>query len=213
MDCNKQENCRLSWVRVAAVVMAMSWVSSAGAFTEEDWNSCDRAGGLSVDVPIRGCTAIIEAGQKALAQLAAAYNNRGLAFRSNGEIDRAIDDYSEAIRLKPDYYVAINNRGVALMSKGELDRAIEDFTRTIELKPDHIAAFYNRAVAFGRKGLFDRAIADYDVVLKADPRNPKLLTERGTLKAKMGDQPGADADIRRAAPIDVSGASSGRLSR
>lgn len=60
----------------------------------------------------------------------AAYNNRGVAFRSNGEIDRAIEDYDQAIPLKPDYYVAINNRGVAFMNKGALDRAFADFDRT-----------------------------------------------------------------------------------
>jgi tetratricopeptide (TPR) repeat protein len=88
----------------------------ASALTDDDWTSCARAGGLSVDLPIRGCTAVIEAARQMLVQLVAAYNNRGVAHRSNGEIDRAIEDYDQAICPKPDYYVAINNRGVALPS-------------------------------------------------------------------------------------------------
>lgn len=71
----------------------------------------------------------------------------------------------------PDHHVAINNRGVGLMAKGELDRAITDF---------------------------DRAIADLDVVIKADPKNPNLIHECGTMRAKMGDGVGAEADFRRA---------------
>jgi len=192
-----------SWPSVVIAALFVGfWVCPASALTDDDWTSCARTGGLSVDLPIRGCTAVIEAGQQMLVQLVAAYNNRGVAHRSNGDIDRAIEDYDQAIRLNPDYYVAINNRGVALMNKGELDRAIADFDRTIQLRPDYFAAFYNRAVALGRKGLFERAIADYDVIIKVDARNAIFLHERGTMKAKMGDQIGADADFRRAEALD-----------
>jgi tetratricopeptide (TPR) repeat protein len=57
-------------------------------------------------------------------------------FRSKGKLDRAVEDYSPAIRLKPDFYLAINNRGVAFMSQGEFDLANDDFTRPIALEPD-----------------------------------------------------------------------------
>jgi len=49
-------------------------------------DSCARAGEFSSDRPIRGCTAVIKAGERIIAQLVAAYNNRGLAFRSD-ELD------------------------------------------------------------------------------------------------------------------------------
>jgi hypothetical protein len=39
----------------------------------------------------------------------------------------------------------------------------------------------------------DRAIADLDVVIKADPKNPPLIHERGAMKAKMGDFRRAEA--------------------
>jgi tetratricopeptide (TPR) repeat protein len=182
----------------ATAMLVACWLSPALALSDEDWDSCARAAELSSDRPIRGCTAVIKAGERVLAQLVAAYNNRGVAFRSNGELDRAIEDYDQAIHLMPDYFVAINNRGVALMAKGELDRAIADFDRAIQLKPDYLAAFGARAAAFGHKGLLDRAIADLDVIIEADPKNAALIHERGTMKAKIGDQVGAEADFRRA---------------
>jgi len=114
-----------------------------GIRSTENGDGC-RAGDLSSDRPTRGCTAVIKAGEWIIAQLVAAYNNRGVALRPNGELDRAIEDYDQAIRLMPDYYVAINNRGVALMARGELDRAIADFDRVIQLKPDYLAAFGGR---------------------------------------------------------------------
>lgn len=179
-------------------MLAAPSLSSALALSDEDWDSCARAAEFLSDRPIRGCTAIIKAGERVLAQLVAAYNNRGLVFRSNGEIDRAIEDYDRAIRLMPNYYVAINNRGVALTAKGDFDRAIADFDRAVQLKPDYLAAFGARVTAYARKGLFDRAIADLDVVIKADPKNAALIREGGALKLKIGDRVGAEADFGRA---------------
>jgi tetratricopeptide (TPR) repeat protein len=179
-------------------MLVASCASPASTLSDEDWDSCARAAELSSDRPIRGCTAVIKAGERILAQLVAAYNNRGLAFRANGDLDRAIEDYDQAIRLMPDHHVAINNRGVAWMAKGDLDRAITDFDRAIRLKSDYLAPFGARAVAYSRKGEFARAIAYLDVVIKADPKNSALIHERGTMKAKMGDGVGAEADLRRA---------------
>ena len=105
----------------------------------------------------------------------------------------------------PDHHVAIGNRGVALMAKGELDRAITDFDRAIRLRPDYLAAFGARAEAYRRKSLFDRAIADLDVVIKAAPTDPAPIRERGTMKAKMGDAAGAEADFRRAEALTSGG--------
>ncbi|AKR57862.1 hypothetical protein QU42_05270 [Bradyrhizobium sp. UASWS1016] len=180
--------------------------SPTSALSDEDWDSCVHAAEIVPDRSIRGCTAVIQAGERMITQLAAAYNNRGVALRSSGDIDRAMEDYDRALRLSPDYYVALNNRGVALMSKGELDRAISDFDRAVQLRTDYLGAYYNRGKALGRKGLFDRAIADYDLVIKADPKNPTFLFERGTMKANAGDQSGADADFERAESLRSNGA-------
>ena len=57
------------------------------------------------------------------------------AYSSKGEHDRAIEDYSRAIELDPEYAPAYYNRGNAYSDKGEYDRAIEDLNRAIELDP------------------------------------------------------------------------------
>ena len=44
--------------------------------------------------------------------MAATHNNRGNAYIRNGDIDRAIADYDEALRLNPKYIDAFMNPGV-----------------------------------------------------------------------------------------------------
>jgi tetratricopeptide (TPR) repeat protein len=45
------------------------------------------------------------------------YNNRGVARSDKGDLDGAIKDYAEAIRLKPDFALAYYNRGLARHKK------------------------------------------------------------------------------------------------
>src|SRR5262249_5662959 len=99
-----------------------------------------------------------------------------------GDLDRAIADYSEAIRLDPKLPVAARNRGNAYKDKGDFDRAIADSSEPIRLAPEVEAAHpetiirrlahYNRGGAYESKGDFDRAIADFSEVIRLNPKSP-----------------------------------------
>ena len=66
---------------------------------------------------------------------AVAYFNRGNVYDQMGEHDRAIADYTEAIKLDPTDPDIFNNRGQAYDTKGEYDLAIADYTQPIRLEP------------------------------------------------------------------------------
>ena len=66
---------------------------------------------------------------------AAAFNNRGVAYADEGDLNRAITDFNEAIRLDPEDAYAFNNRGNASYKKGEYDRAIADYEAALMLDP------------------------------------------------------------------------------
>jgi len=62
------------------------------------------------------------------------------------EYDRAIADYNEAIRLKPQANF-LTNRGDAYNDKRDYDRAIADYDRAIALNPGFYLAYNNRGAA------------------------------------------------------------------
>src|SRR3954454_2221850 len=66
-------------------------------------NTQDRTACLNKETPqaalIAACTAIIEAARGGASVLAPAYFNRGDAYRAKGEIDNAIADFDNAIKL------------------------------------------------------------------------------------------------------------------
>ena len=67
-----------------------------------------------------------------------AYRNRGDAYRKTEQLDKAIVDYTEAIRLNPKYDDAYYNRGLTYQRKGDKQKAEEDFAKAKMLgyKPD-----------------------------------------------------------------------------
>ena len=59
------------------------------------------------------------------------------AWVSKDEYGKAIADFDEAIRLKPDYALAYRNRGTTLVLNGKYEFASSDYEEAIRLNPNH----------------------------------------------------------------------------
>jgi tetratricopeptide (TPR) repeat protein len=94
------------------------------------------------------------------------YANRGVAYAAQGDLDHAIADFDDAIRLDPKFAGAYFNRGSAYQVKGDLDRAIADFNEAIRLDPKLTAACYRRGKAYADQGDLDRGLADLKACLQ-----------------------------------------------
>ena len=67
-----------------------------------------------------------------------AYVNRGVARRRLGEAREAIQDFTRAIEIRPDYVSAWMVRGITRRTLGDLQGAVEDLSRALELMgPEH----------------------------------------------------------------------------
>jgi len=93
--------------------------------------------------------------------LAYAYNNRGLARSDQGDYEGAIADYTQAIKLNPDYADAYVNRGVARYHLKEYEGAIADYNQAIKLNPDYAGAYYNRGLAYNDLEDKPKALEDF----------------------------------------------------
>ena len=60
-------------------------------------------------------------------EIALTYSNRGFAWSSKGEFDKAIEDFNQALELDPKLMNAYNDRGLAWVNKGEYDHAIANY--------------------------------------------------------------------------------------
>jgi len=108
------------------------------------------------------------------------YTQRGVIYQTIGEADRAILDYSDAIRLAPRETYPLINRGVLLyLRKDNNEGAIADLTAALKLRPCEVSAWANRGIVYKRKGEIDRAIADFSDGIKCLP--PKIEPTRQNL--------------------------------
>jgi tetratricopeptide (TPR) repeat protein len=86
-----------------------------------------------------GSAKVVEATAEMLAHArtpedkAVVYHSRGTIYAKDGQLDKAISDFSDAIRLNPVYAEAYYDRGTAYTKKGEKPRAEEDFGRAKKL--------------------------------------------------------------------------------
>jgi lipoprotein NlpI len=179
------ENNAMRLVGCGIMTGALLWLAApAFGASPADHEACVKASG---DAAIAGCTRIIDDRGETARSRAVAHFNRGYEWRAKGEHDRAIADYSEAIRLDPAYVFAFNNRAGAYLDKGDDDRAIADYGEAIRIEPRFAAALTARANAYAARREFDRAIADYDQLIRLNPRDAPAFNNRGFMYYRNGD--------------------------
>ena len=112
-----------------------------------------------------------------------AYDNRGTAYGSKGDFDRAVADYTKVIEMKPRYAVGYANRGSARAAKGDLNPAIADYTKAIEIDPGLIIVYFKRGATYEARGDKELAIADYRKYLTFNPTDGRTKDALLRLKA------------------------------
>jgi tetratricopeptide (TPR) repeat protein len=157
---------------IACALVALA-APALGA-TQKDHNDCNSD---DLDRNIGGCTRILEDRRESKRVRGIAHVGRALAYYRKGDLDRAIVDYTAALRLNPNDALAHSNRGLTWADKGDFDRAIADYTTAIRINAlprsdvgvPHVNIYHNRCIAWTRKGEPERAIADCDQAIRRDP--------------------------------------------
>jgi len=169
-------------VAIAACLIMGAFVAAAGQNKDQNWRSC-RDG--KVDTRILSCTALIESGKEAPAHLAEAYDNRARAYNEKGDIERAIRDDGEALRILRDYIATSTDSAFQNWQKGAYDQAIQECDEALRLDPNNVEALNTRGMAYQEKGQYDRAIEDYDAAERIDPQNSETPINRGFTYLRM----------------------------
>src|SRR5262249_1908171 len=116
------------------------------------------------------------------------WRTRGAIHLEQGEYDRAITDYSEAIRLDPESSWAFNDRGLAWYENKEFERAIADYGEAIRLDPQDSDPVENRSLAWLGLRQFDRARQDATGASELTGwTNPDTITHLATVCAESGN--------------------------
>ena len=166
------------------VLAARAWFSAGYLLaTKEMWEKAIAAYDKAIDLNQDGN--------------ASPYNNRGAAQFELGRYQAAINDFAEAIRLRPDLVDAYYNQGTAWLALDEFDRAVSCFDEVIRLKPDYMA-HNQRGTAKSKLGQYKAALNDFDKAIKLNPDEAGLFSNRGMMELELGEHEAAFADFDRA---------------
>lgn len=184
---------------LAALVIAMAAAVSRPA-AADDRQDCLNGSKETAAATIAACTRAIESGDYDDQGLSNLYHARGYSWSWTSladRVDRALNDYNEAIRLEPKAAGSLLNRSRIYNQRHDYDRAIADVNRAFESGLSDYGkrvGYGERGDAYQAKGDNDRAIADYTDSLELDANNNVALTARGNAYYGKGDLDRAIAD-------------------
>lgn len=119
-----------------------------------------------------------------------------------GDFQGAIADYTQAIKLNPNYLKAYNNRGLARYLLGNNQGAIADFNQVLKIDSSDVDAYNNRGLARYNLGDKKGALADYSQALRFNPKYALAYNNRGIARNNLDDNQGAIADFNQALKIN-----------
>jgi tetratricopeptide (TPR) repeat protein len=131
-------------------------------------------------------------------QQAIAHNNLGLVYRKKGLTDKAIEEFKEAIRLKPYFAEAHNNLGLAYSSLGRTEESIEELILALTIKPDLAGAHNNLGNAYSNMGRTSEAIEEYKVAIRLNPDFAEAHYNLGNVLSDAGSLNEAERHYRQA---------------
>lgn len=126
---------------------------------------------------------------------------RAVAWTNKGELDIAIADYNELIRLRqsPAFY---HVRGICHHSKGDYEKAVNDFNEAIRIDPTSARYYNSRAETRFEQEQYDKAISDAEQAIRLEPHLASAYTNRGRAHEAKGDIGLAVTDYQKAMDID-----------
>jgi tetratricopeptide (TPR) repeat protein len=174
--------------------------SYVATFVEFTTQIADKAAGTADE---HRATGNILFSSTAETQNAVTYFDRGFAKQKKGDLDGAMADYNQAIKLNPKGASAYNNRGNIRFTKRDLDKAMADYNQALRLNPKYAIAYNNLGNVKLRKGDLNGAMADLNQAIELNPQYGLAYRNRGEAKRKKGDLDGAIADFNRAITLGV----------
>ncbi|MEC4816677.1 MAG: tetratricopeptide repeat protein [Scytonema sp. PMC 1069.18] len=138
---------------------------------------------------------------------AVTFLTQGLQKSDLGDLQGALADYTQAIRINPRYSLAYYNRGIVYQDLGETEAALVDYGKAIEInqnwgKGGLVDAYINRGLLRDQQGDRKGAISDYDQAIHLNPRDSEAYYNRGIVYYNMGEKKAALVDYTKAIQVN-----------
>ncbi|MHC5932723.1 tetratricopeptide repeat protein [Nostoc sp.] len=122
----------------------------------------------------------------------------GIEKMQHGSYPEAIQDFTEAIKLKNDFAPAYSNRCLAYLQLADYQNAIANCNQALKFMPNNVEAYLNRGLAYYRQGDYQAAITDNNQFILLKPNDFRAYYNRGLAHAMLGNHQQAISDYNLA---------------
>jgi tetratricopeptide (TPR) repeat protein len=185
-------------MRTFGSVVLLASLAAAGTANAAD--AADYAACFKAETPkaiFAACTPLIDDPSVNGENRALPLIYRGRALRQLREFDRAIADFTEALRINRNHPEPWVDRATAYAGKREYAPALADFAQAIRADPGYIYSYVGRAATYRVTGDIDNAVADYGKVIELAPANPAGYIARADAYRVKGEYDAAIADYTK----------------
>lgn len=95
----------------------------------------------------------------------------GVLYNLSRDFDRAIEEFREALRLRPSDYSLWNKIGASQANSSRSREAIHSYRRALELKPNYVRAWSNMGISYANLGDHASSARYYVRALQLHPRS------------------------------------------
>jgi len=130
--------------------------------------------------------------------------NSGVKAQNNGYQTKAIEYYTQCIKLKPEYVKAYHNRGLIYYNKKEYDKAIADCDKGIAIDKSYIFFYNIKGFAYKLQKKYKEAIAAFSNEIKYAANNKdkaEAYNNRAWCYDKMLNNKAKLADFKKAVEL------------
>jgi tetratricopeptide (TPR) repeat protein len=97
------------------------------------------------------------------------WNELGISFHNQAELDPAMKCYQKSAKLDPHYADAQNNVGTVYYERKRYSRAVRAYKKAVALKSDYAGFYLNLGYAYFADKKYTEAINSFREALKIDP--------------------------------------------
>lgn len=119
----------------------------------------------------------------------------GALYDSQGKIDMATTEFTEAVTDDPGNVKALCGLGYIFCNEGKLDEATAEYQAALRVAPDFVKAHFGLAEVLVKERNFDQAINEFSLALQLDPDVPDAHYQLAGLYSAKGDTAAAISQL------------------
>lgn len=122
---------------------------------------------------------------------------RAMEHEDNNELDKAIEECTEALQSDPENLEYLNGRAHLYDEMRNQDKATADIERVLQLDPTNLRARALRGRILERSGDPEKALIEFNTAVQQNPDSLEALRERQHYFERQGQNDNARADAER----------------